>query len=92
MHKPFALFEPGRLTATPGVLEAVPKSEIFGAIARHLNGDWGDVPEPDVKANYMALRHGLRLVSAYQAVNGTKFFIITEADRSYTSVLLRNEY
>ena len=92
MRKPRALFELGRLVATPGVLDAVPRGELLSAVGRHLKGDWGEVPDGDARENELALRCGFRIVSAYRRANGTEFFIITEADRSYTTVLLKNEY
>ena len=80
------------LVATPGVLETVPRHEIFAALERHQRCDWGDVSPSDWKQNDYALKHGLRLLSSYQAENGTKFWIITEADRSATTVLLPEDY
>ena len=80
------------LVATPAVLEAVPRHEIFAALGRHHHCDWGDVCPSDWKRNDYALRHGLRLFSSYQAENGATFWIITEADRSATTVLLPKDY
>ena len=91
-------FEPGRFLATPAVLKAVPRGMIFAAIDRHLNGDWGDVCDSDKRANDRALRDGSRLLSAYHTPalgdkkRETKFWIITEADRSATTVLLPSDY
>ena len=91
-------FNPGQFVATPAVLAAVPRSLIFAAIARHVEGDWGDVCEADKRANNRALRDGERLLSAYHAKSGNdpkrdvKFWIITEADRSATTVLLPSDY
>ena len=91
-------FEPGRFLATPAVLDAVPRRTIFAAIERHLNGDWGDVCDSDKRANDRALKDGSRLLSAYHTPalgdkkRETKFWIITEADRSATTVLLPSDY
>ena len=64
----------------------------FSYLARHEEGDWGDLDEHDVKANAEALVHGLRLLSSYGLSNGMKIWVITEADRSATTVLLQEEY
>lgn len=85
-------FALGQLVATPGVLELVTHDEITRALNRHLCGDWGDVCREDSEANDEALVNGLRLLSVYKATNGTKFWIITEHDRSVTTVLLPSEY
>jgi hypothetical protein len=87
-----AKFPLGQLVATPTVLAAVPEPEIRAAIARHLAGDWGDLCPEDRQANERALRNGSRLVSSYRAGSGTKFWIITEWDRSATTVLLPEDY
>ena len=85
-------FALGRLVATPAVLEAVPRKELFQALGRHLTCDWGDLTDADKRRNESALRYGERLLSAYQSKDGTRFWIITEADRSATTVLLPEDY
>lgn len=85
-------FPMGRLLATPGVLETVSAEDIAAALERHLKCDWGDVCEADKRYNNEALRDGTRLLSAYHTSEGLKFWIITEADRSATTVLLPDEY
>ena len=85
-------FSPGRLVATPGLLEQVPYEEIMAAYFRHLNCDWGDVPDQDKRRNDLALQNGARLFSGYHSKDGVQFWIITEADRSATTCLLRYEY
>jgi hypothetical protein len=85
-------FNLGQLVATPGVLEIVTHEEIMSALSRHLRGDWGDLDADDKQANEDALVHDSRLLSAYRTEDGTKFWIITEADRSATTVLLPSEY
>ena len=62
------------------------------ALRRHARGDWGDLDDEDRKANDRALQEGSRLFSAYKTKAGVKFWIITEADRSATTVLLPDEY
>ena len=82
----------GKVVATPAVLEAVPESEFFAALERHKRGDWGDVSEADREANDQALKDEERLLSVYKSAGGTKFWIVTEADRSYTTIMLPSEY
>jgi hypothetical protein len=85
-------FRLGQLVATPGIMELVNHEEITRALDRHISGDWGDVDEEDREANEQALVNGLRLLSVYGSTSGTKFWIITEHDRSSTTVLLPSEY
>ena len=85
-------FQAGQVVMTPGAAEAVPEAVMITALARHLNGHWGDVCKEDKAANNLALRDGGRLFSAYHAPDGTKFWIITEADRSATTILLPDDY
>lgn len=82
----------GCVVATPGVLGAVPRKELLVALDRHQNCDWGDVSPEDQKSNNYALHHGERVFSAYIAKDKTRFWIITEADRSATTLLLPEEY
>jgi len=86
------MFELGQIVATPGVLAAASRGEILSALARHAAGDWGDVDDEDKTANDEALVTGARLFSAYSTSNGVRFWIVTEADRSSTVVLLLGEY
>jgi hypothetical protein len=64
----------------------------MGLLQRHLDGEWGDISEEDREANNSALENGGRLLSAYRIGNGVKLWVITEADRSVTTVLLPDEY
>lgn len=82
----------GQLLVTPNALSQVAAKEAMTALARHMRGDWGDVDEEDRQSNDEALREGLRILSAYHTAGGTKFWIITEADRSYTTILLPEDY
>ncbi len=88
------LFSPGSIVATPGVLEAFKASgdDPLAYLIRHLAGDWGDLDEHDRHENELSLREGFRLLSAYTMSDGTRFWIITEADRSATVFLLPEEY
>ena len=84
----------GRCVATPGALRTLEEAGVSPAslLARHMNGDWGELDEHDRKANEYALEHGLRVLSAYKLRTGEKLWIITEADRSSTTILLPEEY
>jgi hypothetical protein len=87
-------FEPGRIVATPGALEAFRTSgdDLLPFLQRHLAGDWGDLSEEDRRENELSVEHGWRLLSAYTLSKGTKIWVITEADRSSTCFLLPSEY
>jgi hypothetical protein len=87
-----AKFDLGRLVATPNALSALSHDDILAGISRHIQGDWGSLDADDKKANDDALEHGTRLLSSYTSVAGVKFWIITEADRSSTTVLLPEDY
>ena len=91
---PQALFPLGQVVATPGALaalrEADQAAEMF--LARHAVGDWGDLCADDHKENDLSLREGFRLLSSYILKDGQKLWIITEADRSVTTLLLPSEY
>ena len=65
---------------------------IANALARHARGDWGDVSEEEREMNEASLQSGGRLVSVYHDDNGTPFSFVTEADRSATTLLLRDDY
>ncbi len=86
------LFDLGNTYQTPGVLEVIPHDDVQMCLARHQQGDWGDLFMEDKIENDMALLNGSRLLSAYHASTGEKFWIITEADRKSTTVLLPEEY
>jgi len=85
-------FPLGQLVATPGILELVPRAELLAAVARHARGDWGNCCPEDAAENELSLREGFRLFSVYDRSEGQRFWVITEADRSVTTVLLPEEY
>jgi len=85
-------FSLGGLCATPNVLACVPNDEIQTALNRHSQGDWGALDDEDKRANDRALAEGTRLLSAYNSQAGLRFWIITEWDRSLTTVLLPEDY
>ena len=88
-----ALFDLGRVVATPAALEALEVSGVAPAqlLERHQSGDWGEVPPEDAKENERSVKHGFRIVSSYTA-SEERIWIITEADRSSTCLLLPSEY
>jgi hypothetical protein len=91
MKPKFAL---GQLVATPGALAAAQQSgdNLACFIRRHVRGDWGELCPEDVQENEFSLQNGLRLLSAYRLKDNTKIWVITEADRSVTTMLLPEEY
>ncbi len=88
------LFLLGHVVATPGALAALEKAgqQPGDFLARHVSGEWGDVPSVDIAENEFSLHHGFRLLSAYHTRAGDKLWVITEADRSSTCILLPDEY
>ena len=85
-------FPLGQVVAISTALATLPTQDIAVALDRHRRGDWGDVGKEDWQANERALKHGERLLSVYHAADDTKFWIITEWDRSLTTVLLPEDY
>jgi hypothetical protein len=78
--------------ATPNALSRLTQEDILRAIQRHQSGDWGDVDAHDREANNRALTEATRLFSVYHSVTGVKFWLITEADRSVTTILMPEDY
>ena len=87
-----AKFPLGFLSATPNALAHVSHGETQTALNRHADGDWGDLDDEDKRANDESLKRGSRLLSSYQTTKGVKFWIITEWDRSATTILLPEDY
>jgi hypothetical protein len=87
-----ARFDVGQVRATTGALAKLEEEDLFNCWLRHIAGDWGDLDEEDWKANDEAVEYGSRILSAYSDRHGVRFWIITEADRSATTVLLPEEY
>ncbi len=89
-----SLFELGRIVATPGALEVLEQAGLSPAslLQRHASGDWGEVPPADARENRLSVKRGFRLLSSYPLGDGRKVWIITEADRSSTCLLLPEEY
>lgn len=88
------LFGLGHIVATPGALHACDDAGIAPVVlvTRHATGDWGDVCKADARENVYAICHGFRVFSAYTLVTGVRVWVITEADRSSTCLLLPSEY
>ena len=85
-------FPLGHLVITSNAASALRREDVVAGIRRHVTGDWGEVDEHDRQENETSLREGYRLLSAYRDSGGTRFWIITEADRSVTTVLLPEDY
>jgi hypothetical protein len=85
-------FPLGQTVITANALDALQPEDVQNALRRHTQGDWGVVPPEDARANDAALLEGCRLLSAFRDRHGVKFWIITEADRSVTTVLLPEDY
>ena len=91
--RPGKLFVLGQLAATPGALALLEKADLPGydLLMRHVSGDFGELCAEDVAANERAMVEGTRILSAY-VVAGQRLWVITEADRSVTTLLLPSEY
>ena len=87
-----AKFHFGQVYMTAGARDSVEQGKMLELLDRHIVGDWGDMCEEDKVANDQALQHGGRLFSSYDLSDNLKVYIITEADRSITTILLPPEY
>ena len=88
------MFALGQLVATPGALNALERNHQSPSefLHRHANHDWGDLDDEDKKENDKSVEQGFRILSAYTLNDDTRIWIITEADRSATTILLPSEY
>ena len=89
-----SLFPLGRLVATPGalgLLRSANEDLLPTLLERHRSGDWGEVPPEDARENELSVRYGFRIISSYR-VGGERLWVITERDRSATTLLLPSEY
>ena len=84
-------FPLGQVVITPTALEKLKSDDILNSLNRHVLGDWGELDDEDRQTNDEALQSGDRLLSAYRS-GGTQFWIITEASREVTTVLLPEDY
>ena len=91
---PKILFPLGTIVATPKALDAIrhAKETPMHLLQRHMTGDWGELDEEDRKENELSVEQGYRILSAYVLLTGVKIWVITEADRSATTLLLPSEY
>lgn len=87
----FAKFPLGRTFVTANAAELLEEEKIGAMLTRHVSGDWGDLDDADKLLNEHALQNGARLLSRYD-VGGSVFYVITEHDRSVTTVLLPEDY
>lgn len=88
------LFTLGQIFMTPGAEEALGSADLSPSdlITRHVHGDWGELPIEDIYANEEAIENGLRILSRYTTDLGVALYVITEYDRSITTILLPAEY
>ena len=88
------LFPLGRVLATPGALDAMTRANQTADefLRRHIAGDWGELDAHDLAENLYSLKHGFRILSSYRTNAGTVVWVITEADRASTTILLPQEY
>ena len=84
------LFDLGQVVWTPGIDDQIKEALPF--LERHMTGDWGELDRHDIRENNLSVKQGYRILSSYHLEDGTKFWIITEADRSSTTFLLPSEY
>ena len=87
-------FELGQMVMTPGANETLRSAHQVAPefLLRHKHGDWGELPEEDIRENAWSLENGARLFSAYRTRTEEKLWVITEWDRSATTLLLPEEY
>jgi hypothetical protein len=87
-----ALFPMGQTVITRNAADSLHPEDVKLCLDRHATGDWGDLDDDDRRSNQIGVDQGLRLLSAYNDRAGCRFWIITEADRSATTVLLPDDY
>ncbi len=86
------LFDLGQVVATKGAVETINSEDMLAGLGRHVTGDWGELQDDDREANETGLRDGQRILSVYIDRFGTRYWIITEWDRSATTILLPENY
>ena len=88
-------FELGRVVITRNAQHTLGenyRAQVLGFIDKHVAGDWGDVPPEDKHENELSVEHGFRILSEYRSRQGDRVWVITEADRSATTILLPEDY
>lgn len=90
------LLKLGQVVQTPGAEKALgdtgSETTYVGLLTRHASGDWGELCAEDIAVNELGLREGDRIMSVYTLTTGVKVWVITESDRSVTTILLPEEY
>lgn len=89
-----SMFDLGMVVATPGAIACLEQHGVSAValLMRHQSGDWREIPDDDRKENEKSVVAGLRILSSYPIGNGERIWVITEADRSVTTLLLPQEY
>jgi hypothetical protein len=89
-----ALFPLGQVVSTSGALDALTEAHTAPTelLRRHAAGDWGEIPPEDARENELSVREGYRILSSYPLRTGAKVWLLTERDRSVTTILLPEEY
>ncbi|MCI0540853.1 MAG: DUF6166 domain-containing protein [Verrucomicrobiales bacterium] len=85
-------FSLGEIVVTSGALRKLPPEDITAAVRRHARGDWGELDFENAQLNDLRVQEGGPIASIYRASNGVKFYVLTESDRSVTTLLLPEEY
>lgn len=85
-------FDLGNTVSTSNALDSLNPDDVLDALHRHRHGDWGELDEADKDINEQAVEHGQRIFSRYHDRNRTLFYVVTEHDRSVTTVLLPEDY
>ena len=93
-NEPKPLFDLGQVVGTPGALQALQEAELepIEILIRHVTGDWGELDDEDKEENELSVEQGFRILSSYKLETGVKIWVITEWDRSVTTILLPSEY
>lgn len=86
------LFPLGKVAITPGALQILAGDNLMVYLRAHQSGNWGVISPKDARENDLAVAKGLRILSAYRTLQGQEIWVITEADRSLTTILLPEEY
>jgi len=86
------LFPLGQTVITRAAQSSLDPEDVLASLCKHAGGNWGECGNHDWEENQLSLKEGFRLLSVYRDRNGIKFWIITEADRSATTILLPEDY
>lgn len=86
------LFQAGTVVITDGATDELSSDDVLDSLRRHFEGDWGEVSVEDRVSNMLAVHTGERVFSAYRSEGGTRFWVITEHEGSFTTIILPEEY